>query len=194
MRRVVACGCLVLMFGGSSPEAGASAGRHPGASGDLNCSDFGTRERAQSDFESRPNDVHDLDRDGDGRACETNGSSGWWVWPMATAGLVAGRTGARRRLGDYTMLPGVQGAVFNYRFDTDGSADKRVDAVNISLLPIGLVALPIMGLVRDHVLPRSATPIAIYVVTGVLAAGVMWAVTMATAQAPGPGASAAEDQ
>jgi hypothetical protein len=35
-----------------------------------NCSDFKTQEEAQKVFEICSNDVHDLDRDNDGLACE----------------------------------------------------------------------------------------------------------------------------
>jgi len=35
-----------------------------------NCSDFNSQEEAQKIFEQCPNDVHDLDRDNDGVACE----------------------------------------------------------------------------------------------------------------------------
>jgi len=36
-----------------------------------NCSDFQTWEQAQEIYESYSNDVHDLDRDDDGIACES---------------------------------------------------------------------------------------------------------------------------
>lgn len=39
--------------------------------GDMNCDDFTTPWEAQQFYEENgPNDPHDLDRDGDGRACE----------------------------------------------------------------------------------------------------------------------------
>lgn len=166
-----------------------------GASPDLNCADFGTRERAQREFEEHRLDVHDLDRDGDGRACEMNGSTGWWVWPAAVVGLVVGRSAARRRLGDYTMVPGLEGVLFNYRFDEAGNADKVPDKVNLAAVPAALVALPVMGLVRDHVMPRSATPIAVHVVTLALAGLVAWGATNTVHRFIGePVASAVEDE
>lgn len=42
------------------------------SSGDRDCSDFSTQRAAQNFFESEgPGDPHGLDRDGDGRVCET---------------------------------------------------------------------------------------------------------------------------
>lgn len=176
MRRLILAGLVgfTVLCGAPAVAAVSVAGS------DLNCADFGTRERAQRELDSRDIDVHDLDRDDDGRACESNGSTGWWVWPISSAGLLAGRNIARRRLGDYTMMPGVEGAIFNYRFAADGSADKVVDRANLVLLVSGLAALPVMGFMRDMVLPRSATPIAVYVATGAMSAVFMWVATMAT--------------
>ena len=54
---------------------------------DLNCGDFGTRERAQHEIDSTGRDRHGLDGDADGRACEGNPSTGWIPWPVA--GIVA---------------------------------------------------------------------------------------------------------
>lgn len=138
------------------------------AQSDLNCADFGTRERAQIQFESTPVDIHGLDADGDGKACEWNGSTGWWVWPIAGAALVAGRTMARRRIGDHQMVPGAQGIAFNYEFSEDGQADKVLDRATPILLLAGAIALPLTTVLRDHVFPRSATPIALYLAIGVL--------------------------
>jgi len=38
--------------------------------GDLNCSDFGSQADAQRVYDATPGDPYDLDRDGDGVACE----------------------------------------------------------------------------------------------------------------------------
>ena len=138
------------------------------ARSDLNCADFGTRERAQIQFESTPVDIHGLDADGDGKACEWNGTTGWWVWPIAGATLVAGRTMARRRMGDHRMVPGAQGIAFNYEFSEDGQADKVLDRATPILLLAGVIALPLTTVLRDYVFPRSATPIALYMAIGVL--------------------------
>ena len=160
MRKLLSTAAFMLFALWASPVS---------AAGDLNCSDFGTRERAQREFESQYVDVHDLDRDDDGKACEANGSTGWWPWPVAAVGLVTGRAMARRRAGDHHMLPGWEGFLFNYEFTEDGDADKVLDR----MLPVwaigGVVALPVVNVLRDWVLPRSATPIALYVVVAVLA-------------------------
>jgi hypothetical protein len=72
---------LFLVLAGSMivvPSAALASG------GDLNCPDFGTRERAQKEFEKQSSDIHNLDGDKDGRACEGNRSTGWWGWPLAS--------------------------------------------------------------------------------------------------------------
>jgi peptidoglycan hydrolase-like protein with peptidoglycan-binding domain len=46
-----------------------------GAYTDLDCSDFATQEEAQAYYEGQVGDPDDLDRDGDGLACEWNPSS-----------------------------------------------------------------------------------------------------------------------
>jgi hypothetical protein len=138
------------------------------AQADLNCSDFGTRERAQRQLESTPTDIHRLDGDNDGKACEWNSSSGWWVWPIGAIALISGRILARRRIGDHRMVPGVQGILFNYEFSEDGHADKVFDRISPLLLVAGLTALPVTTVLRDYVFPRSATPIAFYIAIGVL--------------------------
>jgi hypothetical protein len=89
-----------MFLGWASPAAAAN---------DLNCTDFGTRERAQREFLKNATDIHRLDADNDGKACEWNSSSGWWVWPIAGVALVGGRIMARRRVGDHRMVPGAQG-------------------------------------------------------------------------------------
>lgn len=149
-----------LLVGGFLLTVGASP---VSASGDLNCSDFGTRERAQREFLKSAIDIHRLDADNDGKACEWNESTGWWVWPIAGAALVGGRVTARRRIGDYRMVPGVQGVVFNYRFSEDGQAEKVLDRVTTFLMIAGVIGLPLTTVLRDYIFPKSSTPIAFYV-------------------------------
>lgn len=149
-----------LLVGGFLLTVGASP---VSASGDLNCSDFGTRERAQREFLKSAIDIHQLDADNDGKPCEWNESTGWWVWPIAGAALVGGRVMARRRIGDYRMVPGVQSVVFNYQFSEDGQADKVPDRVTAFLMIAGVIGLPITTVLRDYIFPKSSTPIAFYV-------------------------------
>jgi hypothetical protein len=149
-----------MMFSGWAAPASAA--------NDLNCSDFGTRERAQREYLKNATDIHRLDADNDGKACEWNRSTGWWVWPIAGAALVAGRATGRRRVGDHRMVPGAQGVVFNYEFSEDGSANKVIDRMFPLLLVAGITALPVTHVLRDYVFPRSATPIAFYIAIGVL--------------------------
>jgi hypothetical protein len=159
----------VVLLGGPSPAVAAN---------DLNCADFGTRERAQREYSKFASDIHRLDADNDGRACEWNSSSGWWVWPIASAALVGGRIMGRRRAGDHRMVPGAQGVVFNYEFSEDGQADKVLDRTTPILLVAGVAALPVTTVLRDYIFPRSATPIAFYIAIGALAGVVAYFATL----------------
>lgn len=131
------------------------------SSGDLNCPDFGSRERAQFEFEKHSGDIYGLDGDGDGRACEWNGSTGWWSWPMASAALIGGRLFARKKKADHRVVPGIEGLWHNYVFHEDGGADKIIDKQALSLIGLGILALPVVNVARDYVLPQSFTPLVI---------------------------------
>ena len=141
------------------------------ASGDLNCSDFGTRERAQAEMKSSSGDIHGLDGDNDGRACEWNGSTGWWGWPLASCAMIAGRLASRKKKADHRVVPGIEGVWSNYQFHEDGGVDKVIDKSVVILAAGGIVAVPVVAFVRDAVLPRSFTPLAINLLVAVLFAG-----------------------
>lgn len=137
---------------------------------DLNCNDFGTRERAQRELEQSSVDIHGLDGDGDGRACEWNGSTGWVTWPAVGVALVLGRYASRRRRGDHTQVTGVEGLWHSYRFDSEGNADVEFDKVGIALFSAGGAAgLVLTNLARDVVLPRSFTPFGIWMIAVITA-------------------------
>ena len=150
------------------------------SSGDLNCPDFGTRERAQHEFEKHSSDIHKLDRDGDGKVCEWNGSTGWWSFPLASAGLVTGRFIARRKKADHRVVPGIEGVWHNYVFHEDGDADTVVDKIGVALLAGGVIALPVVNVLRDSVLPRSFTPLGINLLVALLFAVGSFAVSWQT--------------
>lgn len=136
---------------------------------DLNCADFGTRERAQHEIDSAGRDRHGLDGDGDGRACEGNPSTGWIPWPVAGIALVAGRYIARRTKADYRLVPGVEGVWAYYDFPDDDAVTKVVDRAVPMLLAAGVLAVPLVALVRDHVAPRSFSPAGFWVFTAIVA-------------------------
>jgi hypothetical protein len=150
------------------------------ASNDVNCPDFGTRERAQFEMDKLGSDVYGLDGDRDGRACEWNGSTGWWSWPLGGAALVVGRFIARRKKADHRVVPGVEGLWHNYVFHEDGGADTVVDKTGFILLAGGVVALPIVAALRDYVFPRSFTPLAINVLVSLLLGACACVVTWKT--------------
>jgi hypothetical protein len=166
---LVLAGCMIVV-----PSVALAS------SGDLNCPDFGTRERAQHEFEKHSSDIHKLDRDGDGKVCEWNGSTGWWSFPLASAGLVTGRFIARRKKADHRVVPGIEGLWHNYTFHEDGDADTVVDKTGIALLAAGVIALPVVNVLRDSVLPRSFTPLGINLLVALLFAVGSFAVSWQT--------------
>jgi hypothetical protein len=166
---LVLAGCMIVI-----PSVAQAS------SGDLNCPDFGTRERAQHEFEKNSSDIHKLDRDGDGKVCEWNGSTGWWSFPLASAGLVTGRFIARRKKADHRVVPGIEGVWHNYVFHEDGDADTVVDKIGIALLAGGVIALPVVNVLRDSVLPRSFTPLGINLLVALLFAVGSFAVSWQT--------------
>ena len=160
VRRGFACVATVVCVLGApaGPLRAATA-----ITGDLSCSDFGTRERAQHELERSGRDPHDLDGDGDGQACEWNGSTGWVTWPVVGIAMVTGRFMSRRRRGDHTQAVGLEGLWHNFRFDENGDADYRFDRTGIVLLTAGgLAGLLVVNTLRDWVLPRSFTPLGIH--------------------------------
>lgn len=171
--KVLIATVVIVVFSVSSPA-------HASSSGDLNCPDFGTRERAQVEFEKHSTDIHHLDGDNDGRVCEWNGSTGWWSWPLGSIALVAGRFIARKKKADHRVVPGIEGVWHNYVFHEDGGADTVIDKNGAILLAAGIGALPVVRVLRDYVLPRSFTPLGINFLVAVLLGVAAFAVTWQT--------------
>lgn len=171
--RVLIATVVIGVFSASAPVLAAS-------SGDLNCADFGSRERAQVEFEKHSTDIHHLDGDNDGRVCEWNSSTGWWSWPLGSIALVAGRFIARRKKADHRVVPGIEGVWHNYVFHEDGGADTVIDKYGAILLAAGVVALPVVQVMRDYVFPRSFTPLGINLLVAALIGGIAFVVTWQT--------------
>ena len=150
------------------------------SSGDLNCPDFGTRERAQHEFIKNSTDIYHLDGDNDGRVCEWNGSTGWWGWPLGSIALVAGRFISRRKKGDHRVVPGIEGVWHNYVFHEDGDADTVIDKTGLLLLVAGVVALPVVNVMRDYIFPRSFTALAINLLVALMMGIVSFAISWQT--------------
>ncbi len=150
------------------------------SAGDLNCPDFGTRERAQHEYLKNSTDIYHLDGDNDGRVCEWNGSTGWWGWPLGSIALVAGRFISRRKKADHRVVAGIEGVWHNYVFHEDGDADTVIDWRGALLLIGGAIALPLVQIMRDYVLPRSFTPLSINLLVALLLGICSFAVTWKT--------------
>jgi Excalibur calcium-binding domain len=96
-----------MLFLASGLLVGAALGQAPAlAAQNLNCADFPNQEAAQKEYDRNDTDVHDLDRDGDGIACEwvivvsANGQRGVHIEDtidpsLFAAGKAKSGTGAR---------------------------------------------------------------------------------------------------
>ncbi len=153
-----------LMFSSAIPAHSASVGS--GTPTDLDCGDFGTRERAQKEFEKYDYDRHRLDRDGDGQVCEWNPSTGLWPIPLGGLGILIGRyLGKRKRFGADVVVNGIQGIVMKQSTSLDGVKRTEFDGSTILLAFFGWVPwIPVL-ILRDNVLPLEATPVLLLALT-----------------------------
>lgn len=126
---------------------------------DYDCSDFGTRERAQSEFIKSDTDVYGLDRDGDGKACETNSSAWNWGWIASGVGLLVGRyAGKRKRFGAEEVVQFPKGVFFGWATNSEGKRTQQLDVNSFSPLLTWWVPYFVMTILRDRVYPIAATP------------------------------------
>ena len=66
---------LLILLASCQPTTQATANLPDCVRSDCNCSDFSTQQQAQEVLDAFPNDPHRLDRDGNGKACESLPSS-----------------------------------------------------------------------------------------------------------------------
>lgn len=83
-----------------------------GGGDDLDCSDFATQEDAQAELDKDPSDPHDLDRDGDGIACEALPSGGQGGGGDDNGGLPVTGASAPQLLGGAGALGLVGGGLY----------------------------------------------------------------------------------
>jgi hypothetical protein len=88
---------------------------NPAFAADLDCADFGTKEAANRELDRTlgefGRDTHNLDADGDGNACERNGSAIVWSGVGAVAGILLGFALARSNSGSGDWADAVGHAV-----------------------------------------------------------------------------------
>ena len=121
---------------------------------DLDCSDYGVREATERDmYINGVRDPYGLDRDRDGKACETLPSGAWWLAiPTLLGFIVIGRIRDSKEYGGSVALE-------------DSIKRLALPGIVTAVLSLWLMlALP-------NWLPRSTPPVA-YAVIGV---GVAWA-------------------
>lgn len=161
---------------------------------DLDCADFGTRERAQaeywhyaiqSDSESSRYDPLGLDADDDGQACENNPSTGKWSLLVAGMSLVIGKYwGYRKRNGPESVVPGIKGLFYSWKTPTQSEVQNgfvrraEFDSTAFILIFLGMFIWFPVTLVRDQLLPVGTTPVSLFLLVGCLGYGIAYATAL----------------
>lgn len=148
---------------------------------DLDCADFGTRERAQSELDRSGYDRFGLDGDGDGQACEWNPSTKGWSIALGGLGLIAGRyLGKRKRNGSESVVPGLKGLFFEWEPELESDVAHRrprgkdLDGTSVIFAFLGWAPWFPVVLLRDHALPISTPPVVLLAMVVALAGGVTY--------------------
>jgi len=141
-----------------------------------NCSDFGSRERAQSEFNQYTFDKYGLDRDGDGQVCEWNPSMGKWGFIAAGLGLLVGRyAGKRKKFGPDSVVPFPKGLLFDWVNKGDGNRAAEFDEFNLMMVGMGWwVPYYLMTILRDRVFSIGTPPVGLITTAFVLGFGLTY--------------------
>ena len=139
---------------------------------DLDCSDFGTQERAQRELTIFHVDEYGLDGDNDGVACEWNPSTGPGNWIASGLGLIVGRyAGRRKRFGSESVVPLPKGLFFDWETNYEGKRTATSNGVwGLAVLGWGI---PYFGMtvLRDRVYPIGMPPAGLIATSFVLGIG-----------------------
>jgi hypothetical protein len=141
-----------------------------------NCEDFGTRERAQSEFNKFTYDKYGLDGDGDGQVCEWNPSGRNLAGVLSGVGLLLGRYfGKRKRFGEDGVVPLPGGLFQDWTTYSDGTrkAEFEQGALGIPLL-LWWVPYFVMTILRDRVYSIDTGPPLLIVTCFVLGFGLTY--------------------
>ena len=128
---------------------------------DYDCEDFGTRERAQSEFNKFTFDKYRLDGDGDGQVCEWNPSPAKLASFLSGLGLLLGRyVGKKKRFGADGVVPFPKGLFCYWVKDIEGKRTAKFSETSV-VLPAILWWVPylVMTILRDRVYPMDAEPL-----------------------------------
>jgi hypothetical protein len=143
---------------------------------DLDCSDFGTRERAQKEIGINQSDKYGLDTDNDGVACEWNPSTGEWGWIASGLGLLVGRyVGKKKRFGPDAVVPLPKGLLFDWVFNGDDKRSAEFEITNVAIVLFGWW-IPYFGMtqLRDRVYSIGMTPVGLIATSFVLGLGLTY--------------------
>lgn len=143
---------------------------------DLDCSDFGTQERAQKEIGFIPRDKYGLDSDNDGVACEWIPSTGPWGWIASGLGLLVGRyVGKKKRFGAESVVPFPKGLLFDWVSKGDGKRVAELGFVNVTIVGFGWW-IPYFGMtqLRDRVFSIGMPPVGLLATAFVLGFGLTY--------------------
>jgi len=169
LRRVLVATLICLSVGFMMPSVAL-------AYGDLDCSDFGTRERAVYEFRQFPYDYHGLDRDGNGEPCEWNPSPGKWAGIASGLGLLVGRYfGKKKRFGAEGVVSFPKGLLLDWGKENDGVKTAEFQESNLFLVIFGWgVPYFVMTILRDRVYAIGVPPAGLVATTFVLGCGLTY--------------------
>lgn len=143
---------------------------------DLDCSDFGTRERAQKEIGFNPQDKYGLDSDNDGVACEWNPSTTPWGWIASGLGLLVGRyAGKRKRFGSDAVVPLPKGLICDWATKLNGNRTAVFEDTNLLIVLLGgWVLYYLMTILRDRVYSIGTPPAGLTATAFVLGFGLTY--------------------
>lgn len=158
---------------------------------DYDCTDFGTQERAQKEFDKFKYDKGEwdnagewvgpyydkyrLDSDGDGTACESNPSIGKWGVLASVAGVLFGYYIDKKKRFGSERVPSFPKGLFLISYPNDkGKLINELDS-DAFMLAIGFWWVPylIMTVLRDSFYPKDAPPIALIITALLISYGII---------------------
>lgn len=186
MRHVIYFVSVVVALTSLSTPALAMSRPMPVSYIDYDCIDFGTRERAQAEFnkfkydkgkrDSDGNwigpyyDKYGLDADDDGQACELNPSPGKWAFGFSAVSIVLGRyAGRRKRFGTKRVLPFPRGLIFRSLGEENGKPIEELDDDSLMILGVTWwIPYVLMTILRDNYYPKDVSPSGLIVTTFII--------------------------
>lgn len=157
---------------------------------DYDCTDFGTQEGAQKEFDKFKYDngefdsagdwvgtyydKYRLDADGDGTACESNPSVGKWGVLISVVSVLFGHyLGKKKRFGSERVLSFPRGLLLTSYPSQEGKPTNELDQ-DALVLAVGFWWVPyvLTTVLRDNFYPKDVPPIGLMVTTFLIGFGI----------------------